>query len=1438
MKNEFDETFLKLCKEIKFELNDEFRGTSFKEAKLNKSTHKWTFDIIFPHHISIDNFKDFKTHLDKRFPNNNFSFSVRSLIRDKSTIIDYLHYVFLCDHSPLLAYKNFFNMDLVSLEGDDFILILPNQETYDGLKKLENNLKESLENIGFGFYKIKLKIIEEDTKKRRAKKIEAVVENFDKFKKEEANNTPSSTSNQPYRRSKAKAIEMDIKSALNSYADLITLKGEVFSIDVRKFSSGKSMASFGLSDYNEAIIIKVLLEDNEELKITNGETVIVTGKLTDDQYSKTKIVFCGSTKNIIVTEGLQRLSDDNEENKRIEFALRSNMSTQDGISSPSAYLKAAKHFGHRAIAITDLDDVQSFPEFYNATKKDKSVVPIYGATISSISSDNGFFYGTPADFDLSSQTYVVFDLETTGLSPRFNEIIEFGASIIENGIIKESHQFFIKPTKPIPPSITEITKITDNTVANGYSQEEGVRKIYDILKNRICVAHNAKFDINVCKENFLKYGLDNSKIIGIDSLAIARFLIDEAKSYRLEIVAKKFNVYYARNEAHRADYDANVLANVWILMILKLAREKNIRTANELAAVNDDKLFAKKFPREVRVIAKNQKGLKKLFKIISKSLTDDYHGGPRLFIDKWEHDEDLLLGTSTNAGWVWEEAMTGTDENILKALAPYDYIEFPPISTFNYIYKDDSITLEQVQFAYKDLLEKAKKLGKLCIAVSDARYIYDYQSLIYRIYVNAPTLGGGQHWLKKYREIATPDFKYLTTRQMKDEFKFLNDGTLINEIVVDNTHKLAEQITPKIEVIKDKLYFPTFDDSANKLKEVVYQTAKERYGNNIDEKILSRIEKELGPITKYGYSVIYWISHKLVKRSNQDGYLVGSRGSVGSSIVANLAGITEVNPLKPHYLCEKCKHFEWSEDPHIFSGWDLPDKKCPKCATIMLKDGHDIPFETFLGFEANKVPDIDLNFSGEYQVTIHNYVKELFGEAHTFRAGTIATIASKTAYGFCRKYDEEIHSLHEEPWTRTFLDFLASKTEGVKRTTGQHPGGIIIIPKEFDVEDFTPVNYPANDITSAWKTTHFDFTSIHDNVLKLDLLGHDDPTVIRMLEDLTKTDAKKIPKFDEKVMSLFSSTEAIKINPSEISNETTGAYGLPEFGTTFVRRMLKTAKPKSFNDLILMSGLSHGTDVWSGNAEELIKQGKKLQDCVCCRDDIMRDLINWNIDHLEAFEIMEKVRKGKGLSEYQESLLQSKNVPIWYIESLKKIKYMFPKAHATAYVIMAWRIAWYKFYYPLQFYASFYSTRPDAIDIKVMSDGKDAVDNKLLELKKRSDSKKEPLSTKETNLIPILEITQELYARGFKITNVHISKSKAARWIVDIENKALIPPFVVVEGLGETVADSIIQARNEHEFLSVEDFEKRTKVNSKIASQLKLLGILDELDETNQNSLF
>jgi len=896
-------------------------------------------------------------------------------------------------------------------------------------------------------------------------------------------------------------------------------------------------------------------------------------------------------------------------------------------------------------------------------------------------------------------------------------------------------------------------------------------------------------------------------------------------------------VKYDTEVAHRADYDAEVLSLLWLKFINELSLKK-IYTFKELFVTDSPSIHSKKFSNQITILAKNQDGLKELFKLISEASTINYFSEPRVFFDEFKKSKNFLIGSSGIKSRLIEKIFNGTTEDIIDEIKKYDYIEIPSPTLFVHLVNRDFVSQKNLEFALKDLIYKSKKLNKMCVAIGDVRYIEKRENILHNVYINARGLEGERHYLFKYREILPiyPNQNFLTTNEMLTNFKFLNDEKLAYEVVVENSNIITDMIE-EIHVIKDKLYTPVFDDSDNKLKILVYQKAIDKYGENLPDIVRKRIERELQPILKYGFSVVYWISHILVSKSLKDGYLVGSRGSVGSSLVATLAEITEVNPLVPHYICGNCKFSEFFETGKYISGYDLPEKKCPKCLNVILtREGQTIPFETFLGFNADKIPDIDLNFSSEYQNIIHKEVKNIFGSKNCFKAGTISTVASTTAFGYAKNWKEE-QGINKSD---AFIEFVSMQITGTKRTTGQHPGGIIIIPKEYEVEDFTPINFPANDTSAEWKTTHFDFHAIHNNVLKLDLLGHDDPTIIKLLQELTKISPNEIPFSDLNIIKMFSSTEPMGIKPEQINGEKTSAIGIPEFGTKFVRRMLSTAKVSSFSDLVSISGLSHGTDVWSGNAERLIKEKNiKLKDLISCRDDIMVILIKKGVDPLKSFQIMENVRKGMGLTYEEELMLISNGIEQWYIDSLKKIKYMFPKAHATAYVMMAWRVAWFKLYYPLEYYASYFSIRSDHFDIATLVSGKSSTLIKLKELLSRQNKKDENrLTSKEQSLIINLEVANEMFARGFSIQNINIYESDAFKWIVNKDTKSLTPPFISLNGLGNAAAESILEARKNNEFQSVENFAKRTQVNKTIILKMKEMKIFKDLDDTDQTTLF
>ncbi|MGY6171798.1 PolC-type DNA polymerase III [Candidatus Mycoplasma pogonae] len=1431
-----DKLLLNFCENIKFMIPADWEKATLRPLEGDPN---YNLEISF---FKLPHIKDVLTFEEKN-KLSPFRFKIRYHFKyqlcEYNLIREYL--IFLIIKNRIFDFSVPWEIFDIELDQENtYVFSTWNRAVWESIESKFGDIQQAF--IDFGLDKIKLKFVfnfqqYEKEERKRQLQMEKLSESL-----EAENNAAKANNNQMGDKKylnnwkKNNYVVHTIDECFTSFDTQVAIEGEIFKREEFVTKSQKIVIVLSISDGSNAIKVKMMadankLQDYSEYK--KGIWISVSGDLHYDDFSKERSIFA---KSILLLDNVNQQRSDNASTKRVELSVRTTMSAMDGIATASEYVQLAERLGHKAIAILDTDSLQSFPDFFKATSK-SSVKPIYGASFSLIDNSSNIVIN-PKHVDLATSKYIVFDLETTGLSPRFNEIIEFGATIIENKKIVQQIQFFVKPTKAIPEEITKLTGITNAMVENAISQEEGIQKIYEILKQGIPVAHNAAFDVNFVNEKVDFFNLKKLDIPAIDTLNVARFLYPKQNKFRLENLAARLEIVYDSTVAHRADYDAHVLANVWINFLDKLEAQK-IFNIMDLANQKTPALLAKQFPREISIIAKNKAGLKELFKLISLASTDNFYGGPRLFIDSLPQSENLLIGSSTLKSRVIDKMLFSSKQDLYNEIKYYDYIEIPPLHDFLH-YFHRGWDKEAIKEAIKDLILEAKRQNKLVVAVSDARYLNKKEAKFHEIYIHSKGVGGVRHYLYKY-DNPNPVYPlqyYLTTEEMLEQFNFLQDHDLIWEIVVGNTNKIADMIEDKIEVVKKDLYAPKFDDSEKKLPQLVLEKAHQMYGEQLPEIVEKRLKRELEPILKYGFDVVYWISHKLVHKSVSNGYPVGSRGSVGSSLVATLIEITEVNPLVPHYICKQCKFSEFFEDSEYSSGFDLPDKKCPRCIDVDLyKDGQSIPFETFLGFEADKVPDIDLNFTGEYQPVIHQEVRNLFGTNHTFRAGTISTNALKTVYGYIKSYQEETG----KEFSNSFIEYLSLKLEGVKRTSGQHPGGIIIIPKEFDVEDFTPINYPANDINSNWKTTHFDFKTLHDNVLKLDILGHVDPTAIRMLQELTGVKSSEIPMSDPKIISLFNSTEALGISPEEIGGETTGAQGLPEFGTKFVRQILKAAKPTTFADLVSIAGLSHGTDVWLNNADKLITEKKlKLKDVICCRDDIMIYLINKKIDPRHSFDIMERVRKGNSVTPEQEKILVENGIHDWYINSMKKIKYMFPKAHATAYVIMAWRIAYYKLYHPLAYYSTYFSVRADVCDIETLLGGKDVVDRKLVDLNKREKSwnKKETLTTKEKTLIPIFSIAQEMFARGFKIENIQLNKSDAKNWIINHENNSLIPPYTAIDGLGEAQAISIMEALKDGPFLSIEDLTERTTLNSTLIKKMKELKILDQLEETNQMTLF
>lgn len=1231
----------------------------------------------------------------------------------------------------------------------------------------------------------------------------------------------------------------------------VDFTGQIFSTEVRK-TKKSNLFIYGVKNQTGGAIYVKMFEgkrfDKKQQRLFQvGANLRVRGAVSLEFDNSLAIM--GHYLDILPPDELPL---DEAENKRVELHLHTNMSAMDGISSIDEYCKLAANMGHKAIAVTDHGVVQAFPYAQKAAKL-YNLKMIYGCEFYMI--DTLLEGATnPEPIPLTGATYVVLDFETTGLSSKYDAIIEFGAVKVVKGLIRERINILINPGSDveITPKITQLTGITPSMLVGQPSLETALPKINEFIKDAILVTHNAEFDIAFLNAARAQFGIGKVENPIINTLPLSRYLFPNSRSHRLGELARNLEVEYDQIRAHRADYDAEVLNSVWQAMIAKFVEVNPNVTHEDLANLEaDQELYKHIFPKHVVVLAKNKAGLKALYQLISLSHTDYFAEVPKIPRALLEaHRENLLIGSACFNGEVFDTAMTRGSDKLEEVMKFYDYIEVQPPENYSFLIHMDRIKDQDMLLRLlRDILEAAKRVGKIVVATGDVHYALPSQKMYRDVYIMAKGLGGVNHPLNPYDRASdnrpvfeNPDQHYRSTSEMLKAFT--EDGLCseleAQEIVITNTNIIADACTP-IFPIGNSLCTPKINNVDVMLKDICYEKAHRWYGDPLPELVSDRLAQELNGIIGQGYSVIYYIAHKIVKKAAEDGYLVGSRGSVGSSFVATMAGITEVNPLPPHYRCPHCQHCEFTpkEAQDVHSGCDLPDKKCPECGMMMIGDGQNIPFATFLGFAADKVPDIDLNFPGDYQARAHEYTRELLGEDNVFRAGTIETVAEKTAFGYARGFYERMgRDLMSVP--RAEIAALASGCTNVKRTTGQHPGGIVVIPNDYDVHDFTPIQYPANDLTAGWKTTHFEFSAIHDNVLKLDLLGHVDPLALKMMGDLTGIDPVDIPMNDKEVLSLFSSTKALKLKKNYL-NAKNSALGIPEFGTNFVRSMLDEAKPKTFADLLVISGLSHGEGVWQGNADVLIKSKKAtLQTVIGCRDDIMMYLISKGLEPLDAFKIMETVRKkDKFLSPSQINLMREHQVPEWYIDSCQKIQYLFPKAHATAYVTMAVRVGWFKVHYPLEYYATYFSVRSKQYDLEVMMKDADAIKARLDEYSvRRQKGREEKLSPKEEEIEKTLQIALEMADRGYHIKNIDLYRSEATAFVVDHDTNSIIAPFACVDGLGETTAISVVNERQNGEFISIEDLMARTKLNSQNIDNLNRLGVLKGLPESNQMNIF
>ncbi|MCH4201560.1 MAG: PolC-type DNA polymerase III [Bacilli bacterium] len=1236
----------------------------------------------------------------------------------------------------------------------------------------------------------------------------------------------------------------------DSNSQNVDFSAHIFSIETRQIRSGKMMAMIGVNDsFGKAIYVrcfenKALLPLDKIMGLKKGDNVRIRGAVDIDKFDSSLYVM-GHFIDLLPPEEPRV---DNALTKRVELHLHTKLSAMDGVSTIDDYCKVAHDMGHTAISITDHGCVQGFPDAQKAAKK-YGLKMLYGAELYMIDTKLDYIMN-PAPIELTAATYVVFDFETTGLSPRYDRAIEFGAVKVEKGMLTKRIDILINPGSEhsLSDKISKITNIKNADLIGKPTFKEVALKILDFIGDAILVSHNAQFDISFLNSELER--INKPKITNpvIDTLPLSRYLFPDARAHRLGALASRLEVDYDTVRAHRADYDAEVLNNVWQAMIAKLTANNRSLSHEDLVHLETKpELYKHLRPVHVIALAKDEIGMKDLFKLISLSNIEFLAEVPKIPREVlMQYREHLLLGSACFNGEVFDMSRTRNEEDLKKAVSFYDYIEIQPPENYSYLIHMGELASKNDLFTYlHDIIKVAKEMGKMVVATGDCHYANPSDKIYRDVYIMAKGVGGVNHPLAPYDRERIPPFEnpnqhYRSTEEMLTEFQadnFISEEEAI-QYVVTNSNLIANSIK-SLKPIKDKLYTPTIEHSEEMLKDICYKTAHEWYGDPLPEIVATRLSAELNGIISNGYSVIYYIAHKIIKKANDDGFMVGSRGSVGSSFVATMAHITEVNPLPPHYRCPHCQHSEFDppEAKGVFSGYDLPEKNCPICGTKMISDGQNIPFATFLGFNADKVPDIDLNFPGDYQAQAHEYTKELLGAENVFKAGTIETVAEKTAFGYVRGFFERIgRDLSLVP--KAEIAFLAAGCQDVKRTTGQHPGGIVVIPKEYEVYDFTPIQYPADNMDASWKTTHFDFHSIHDNVLKLDLLGHVDPMALKMMGDLTGINPIDIPMNDPKTLSIFSSPAALNLH-SNYLQVTNGALAIPEFGTNFVRGLLDATKPKTFADLLIISGLSHGTDVWAGNAEKLIADGIcDLRGVIGCRDDIMMYLSSMGVEPLLAFKIMEDVRKGRKVSAEYEKVMKEHNVPQYYIDSCNKIKYMFPKAHATAYVMMAIRVGWYKVYRPLEFYATFFTVRSKQYDLQAMIDGERAIIARLQEFQERKAGKGEPLSPKEGEIEKTLTIALEMVERGYRCENISLYDSLATAFKVNHEHKSIIPPFITVDGLGEAAAETVISERVKKPFLSIEDLVSRTKLNSQNIERLKELGVLNELPESNQINLF
>ena len=1440
--------------------HEAFFQAEIEQVIVHKQSKIWEFRFVFENILPFELFLALKKGLKEEFSKtgNQATFEIKTRHQDftKELLQAYYQEAFSDGPCSSQGFRTMYQDFQVRFENDQLIIEASEAADTEHFRKNHlPNLSKQLELFGFPKFTCHLEKNEDLTKEEQEafhSENQMIVqaandETLRAMEQLEQMAPPPPVEDKPvfdFQAKKAAAkpkldkAEITPMIEVNTEENRLVFEGVVFDVEHKVTRTGRVLINFKMTDYTSSFSMQKWVRNEEEAQkfdiIKKNSWLRVRGNVEVNNFTRDLTMNVQDVQEVVHYERKDLMP---EGERRVEFHAHTNMSTMDALPEVEEIVGTAAKWGHKAVAITDHGNVQSFPHGYKAAKK-AGIQLIYGMEANIVEDRVPIVYNE-VEMDLSEATYVVFDVETTGLSAIYNDLIQVAASKMYKGNIIAEFDEFINPGHPLSAFTTELTGITDDHVKNAKPLVQVLKEFQEFCKDTVLVAHNASFDVGFMNANYERHGLPKITQPVIDTLEFARNLYPEYKRHGLGPLTKRFGV--ALEHHHMANYDAEATGRLLFIFIKEVAEKHGV---TDLARLNLDLIspdsYKKARVKHATIYVKNQVGLKNIFKLVSLSNTQYFEGVPRIprtVLDA--HREGLILGSACTEGEVFDAVVSQGVDAAVEVAKYYDFIEvMPPAIYAPLIAKEQVKDMEELQTIIKSLIEVGDRLGKPVLATGNVHYLEPEDEIYREIIVRSLGQGAMINRTIGHGEAAQPaplpKAHFRTTNEMLDEFAFLGED-LARKIVIENTNALAEIFEP-VEVVKGDLYTPFIDQAEETVAELTYKKAFEIYGNPLPDIVDLRIEKELTSILGNGFAVIYLASQMLVHRSNERGYLVGSRGSVGSSFVATMIGITEVNPLSPHYVCGQCQYSEFITDGSYGSGFDMPNKDCPNCGHKLSKNGQDIPFETFLGFDGDKVPDIDLNFSGEDQPSAHLDVRDIFGEEYAFRAGTVGTVAAKTAYGFVKGYERDYGKFYRE----AEVERLAQGAAGVKRTTGQHPGGIVVIPNYMDVYDFTPVQYPADDVTAEWQTTHFNFHDIDENVLKLDVLGHDDPTMIRKLQDLSGIDPNDIPMDDPDVMDLFSGTDILGVTPDQIGTST-GMLGIPEFGTNFVRGMVDETHPTTFAELLQLSGLSHGTDVWLGNAQDLIKAGiADLSTVIGCRDDIMVYLMHAGLDPKMAFTIMERVRKGLWLKISEEErngyieAMKANNVPEWYIESCGKIKYMFPKAHAAAYVMMALRVAYFKVHHPIYYYCAYFSIRAKAFDIKTMGAGLDAIKRKIQEIAEKR--KNNEASNVEIDLYTTLEIVNEMWERGFKFGKLDLYRSDATEFIID--GDTLIPPFVAMDGLGENVAKQLVRARQEGEFLSKTELRKRGGLSSTLVEKMDEMGILGNMPEDNQLSLF